>query len=161
LAPLGYFILGLDGFIVGWTLGNFTGLIVVNVSLARRGIVLLWQDIKLTLGVIAFASAGFLLHFGLKELILQVILPWMFETLPLSMVNFVGIYIWPFMIEIVPAVVITVAASAIVWFSYPRSMSLRERIFGVDIATAEDEEASEVASAILSSSEGGVFGGNE
>jgi hypothetical protein len=40
-------------------------------------------------------------------------------------------------------------------------MSLRERIFGADIATAEDEEASDVASAILSTSEGGVFGSNE
>jgi O-antigen/teichoic acid export membrane protein len=161
LAPVGYFVLGLEGFIVGWTLGNFTGLIVVDLALARRGISLFWQDFKLTLGVIAFASAGYLLHLGLKELILQIILPWMFETLPLSTVDFVGKYIWPFMIEIVPAAVITVIAASIVWFSYPRSMSLRERIFGADIATAEDEEASDVASAILSTSEGGVFGGNE
>jgi O-antigen/teichoic acid export membrane protein len=161
LAPLGYFVLGLEGFIGGWTLGNLTGLIVVNFALSRRGIVLFWQDIKLTLGVIAFASAGFLLHLGHKELVLQIIVPWMIETLPLSTVEFVGRNIWPLLIEIVPAGLITVVAAAIVWFSYPRSMSLRERIFGADIATADDEKASDMATAILSSSEGGAFGGKD
>jgi len=57
-APIGFYYLGMQGFILGWTLGNLTAVIIVDTALARDKIPLLRQDAILTGGLLLFVAAG-------------------------------------------------------------------------------------------------------
>jgi O-antigen/teichoic acid export membrane protein len=57
-APVGFALFGMQGFILGWTLGNLAAVIIVDVALAREDIPLLRQDAVLTIGLIVFVAIG-------------------------------------------------------------------------------------------------------
>jgi O-antigen/teichoic acid export membrane protein len=65
-APIGFHFLGMEGFILGWTLGNFVAVIIVDSALAKDGMPLLRQDAILTAGLIFFVAIGFWVRYALQ-----------------------------------------------------------------------------------------------
>jgi O-antigen/teichoic acid export membrane protein len=74
-APLGFWLSkywfatsesGIEGFIIGWGLGNLAAAIVVSREMAEQGVALRRQEIVLTAGFIMFVICGFVLQFALR-----------------------------------------------------------------------------------------------
>jgi O-antigen/teichoic acid export membrane protein len=64
-APLGFYWKGIEGFICGWTLGNFAAVVVMDLSLTRFGIAAARQDLTKSAYLAALCAAGFTLqHFS-------------------------------------------------------------------------------------------------
>jgi O-antigen/teichoic acid export membrane protein len=61
-APLGFYCLGITGFIWGWTLGNFAAVIVLDMSLTRYGIAAARQDLVKSAYLAVLCAAGFALQ---------------------------------------------------------------------------------------------------
>jgi len=64
-APLGFYWTGISGFILGWTLGNFAAVIVMDMSLARYGIPATRQDLSKSAYLAVLCATGFAIqHFA-------------------------------------------------------------------------------------------------
>jgi O-antigen/teichoic acid export membrane protein len=59
LAPLGFYLIGIAGFICGWTVGNLAAVVVMDVALARYGIAVARQDVSKSIYFAALCAVGF------------------------------------------------------------------------------------------------------
>ncbi len=130
-APVGFYLWGLEGFIVGWTLGNIASVVVVDIALTREGIDLRWQDAILTGGLIAFVIIGFALTH-----IFNVRLAW----------NQIG---W--VSELLPAALLSVASAAAMYWNYRNSAWAFSRVRSGEIAN-EADPLPDIATGIVSNS---------
>jgi hypothetical protein len=114
-APIGFYLWGLEGFVMGWTLGNLCAVVIVDIELSKEGIDLMWQDAILTLFVLAFLITGF----ALQNL-------------------FSARFAWndpEWLSELLPPALLSIIAGAAMYRDYRNSALAYSSVFGREMAT--------------------------
>jgi O-antigen/teichoic acid export membrane protein len=89
-APIGFFFMGISGFIGGWTLGNLSAVIVMDVALWRFGIRVALQDLVKSAFFAALCAVGFAIRQSAHHYIFGYPHYWFSSLVAVTVVSILG-----------------------------------------------------------------------